>query len=271
MKKGFYGLNESENRHKKVIVSLTSHPPRLSTIHICLKSLLRQTYKPDKLILYLCDDVKESDLKPNVLGLVKHGLTIERVPQNLKPHKKYYYAMSQYPNEIIITVDDDLKYSKKLIEILINSYEKHPNIISASRVHKIMLDKNGDLKPYKKWKYNYREKDALTPSFQLFATGGAGTLYPPNCMDEELFNIENITNLCLNADDIWLKIMQIRKKTKVVLANRKLFERYILILRSQKTALMYSNRLMNANDLYLENVMQAYNIVPADFFDISGA
>ena len=48
-----FALNQQEKRDKRVIVSLTSYPDRMYDIHYCLYSLLNQTFKPDKIILYL--------------------------------------------------------------------------------------------------------------------------------------------------------------------------------------------------------------------------
>ena len=55
-KKIEYGLNTTEAREKKVIVSLTSFPPRFANIHLTLKSLLLQYEKPDRIIVYLGSD-----------------------------------------------------------------------------------------------------------------------------------------------------------------------------------------------------------------------
>ena len=46
---------------------------------------------------------------PNsLLSLEKRGLIIELCEGDLRSHKKYYYALRQYPNDIIITIDDML-------------------------------------------------------------------------------------------------------------------------------------------------------------------
>lgn len=50
----------------------------------------------------------------------------------------------------------------------------------------------------------------------LLATGVGGILYPPHCMDNRLFDIEKIQQLCLYGDDIWLKAMQLLSGTPVV-------------------------------------------------------
>ena len=41
--------------HHKVIVSLTSFPARIDKVYLCINSLLRQSFKADKVILWLAD------------------------------------------------------------------------------------------------------------------------------------------------------------------------------------------------------------------------
>ena len=41
----------------RLIVSLTSYGDRLNTLSICLKSLLNQTRKADKILGYLTDNI----------------------------------------------------------------------------------------------------------------------------------------------------------------------------------------------------------------------
>ena len=91
---------------------------------------------------------------------------------------------------------------------------------------------------------------------QLFSTSGAGTLYPPACMSHELFNKEAIREICLDADDLWLKTMQIinRVKTVQVTPNRPL--RYVED--SQHNALWHTNVTNNGNDEQLKQLAIRY-------------
>lgn len=257
-----YGLNVSNKRDKKVILSLTSYPNRFGGLDLCIKSLLNQSFKPDKLILYLDDTVQDKEITDNILQLKKYGLEICKRPENIKPHKKYYYALKEHPEDIIITVDDDMIYNRNLIKILINSYNKYPKAVSAIRVHKILTDESGRLKPYNDWKNEYDKID--TPSMQLLATGVGGVLYPPHCMNEEVFNLNNIKKLCLEADDIWLKYMQVLNNTPVVFAKSR-FIRPTEIDNSQEFALNKTNVLENQNDKFIKQMSEKYHIELSDF------
>lgn len=54
---------------------------------------------------------------------------------------------------------------------------------------------------------------------RLFATSGAGTLFPPNVMPPETFDMDVIRATSLNADDVWLKVMQVIGRVPVVAAT----------------------------------------------------
>lgn len=210
-----YGLNKAEKREKQIIISLTSYPARFENIHLGLKSLLMQTVKPDKIILWFGSDTKTNDLTQKMLELEQYGIEYRFDKcNNIKPHKKYYYAMQEFPNDIIITVDDDVVYPPKTIESLMKSYARHPNAVSARRVHKITFTKDGKVAPYGKWLKEYRKEKH--ESMALMAVGVGGILYPPSCLDKRAFDINKIQELCIGADDIWLKCMEVLKNTKVV-------------------------------------------------------
>lgn len=210
-----YGLNQTEKRKIPIVVSLTSYPARLKNIHLCLRSLLLQTVKPDKIILWFGSDTQKTDLTPEMLALEPYGIEYRFDPQyNLKPHKKYYYAMQEFPEDIIITVDDDVVYPPRTIESLVNSYARYPDAVSARRVHKIIFDEHGQVAPYEKWHKEYRKEKGK--STNLMAVGVGGILYPPHCLDPRAFDIQKIQQLCLGADDIWLKCMETLRNTKVV-------------------------------------------------------
>jgi len=254
-----YNLLNSSPRENQIIVSLTSFPPRFSTLHFTLKSILNQSMIPDAVILYLAKEEisNESELPKSILALKKFGLKIEILNENLKPHKKYFYSMSQFPDSIIITIDDDVIYDSHLIRDLYNSYIKFPKAVSGTRVHKILCDDNTVLLPYNKWLCEYNKE--LNPSFKLITTGVGGVLFPPNILPQETFNIEKIKDLCLNADDIWLKFMELKNDIPVVYAKSKR-KHPLIIKKAQKKSLQKGNYHENQNDKYINILQKYYNI-----------
>ena len=251
-----YGLNRDEKRDKKVIVSMTSYPARFNNIYLCLKSILLQDHKPDRIIVWLGSDTKESDLTKGMLSLKEYGVEYRFDKElDLKPHKKYIYAIQEFPDDIVITVDDDSVYPSTTVSSLLKNYEKHPNAVSARRVHLMTYDKEGKLLPYREWKYEYR--GLKTESDDLVAVGVGGVLYPPHIFDERAFDTDRIQELCLGADDIWLKCMELLRGVKVVWTPA--FFAHPPALTS-KSSLGQSNVGAGRNDAYLNAMLKAYDI-----------
>jgi len=261
VKRKYKQLNNTSHDHH-IVVSLTSFPPRFDTLHYTLKSIFNQTMMPDVILLVLSkDEIKdESELPESVLELKKYGLEIFFADDNLKPHNKYFYASKLYPHSILITVDDDCMYDKNLVQSLYNSFLRYPSAVSARRVHKITLNNNGDVLPYDKWRYEYRKE--VKPSYDLLATGVGGVLYPPGILAPETFDDRKIKELCLNADDIWLKFMEIKNNVPVVWVKNKTIHP-LIVTKAQKKALSADNYGKNQNDVYIDRLQKYYGINPA--------
>jgi len=252
-----YGLNINENREKKIIVSLTTFPKRINYAYYVIDMMLKQTLKPDKVILVLSKEEFNDITSPDdYLNLEKRGLTILYVDGNIRSYKKYLDVMQYYPDDIVITVDDDIIYPNNLIETLYNSYTKYPQSVSAIRTHKIKYDTTGELLPYKKWMFDYCTTNE--PSHDLMAIGCGGILYPPGCLHTDAFNIDKIKQLCLDADDIWLKIMELRNGTKVCCAGDG--SRVISITGSQEVALSKENLDNDRNDSIIKKCMEYFGL-----------
>jgi hypothetical protein len=257
-KRNYIPLNDINHNHH-IVVSLTSFPARFETLHFALKSILNQSMKPD--VIFLCltkDEVKnESELPQSVLELKKYGLQIYFADANLKPHNKYYYAMKLYPYSLIITVDDDNIYDRDLVAELYSSFQKYPSTVSARRVHKIVKNDNSNAMSYNKWLYEYKKK--TTPSHDLLATGVGGALYPPGILPPETFDAGKIRELCLNADDIWLKFMELKNNIPVTwVKGRRVHP--LNIKRAQKITLQKNNYHGNLNDSYIAGLQDYFKI-----------
>ena len=203
------GITENK-RDEKLIISLTSFPARIPTLHITLSSLLQQTVKPDMVVLWLATEQfpnGENDLTPEVLRLKDFGLTIKWY-HDIKPYKKLIPALLEFPNDAIITVDDDVFYDKTMVERLYKSYKEYPHYINCHRITKISL-KNGKIKA--KPKKCYRN-----PSFANKLVGVGGVLYPPKSLYKDITNEELFMKLAPTNDDIWFWLMAVLNDTKII-------------------------------------------------------
>jgi len=241
----------------KIIVSLTTHSSRIKSVDMCIKSIIMQTKKADKIVLYLDKNTTQNMIPQKLIDLQRYGLEIKTGYENLKPHTKYYYAMKDFPDDIIITVDDDMLYDSTLIEELMNSYQYFPMCVSAKRVHRIVLDSFGKPDKYEKW---IGECETINyPSHMLFATGVGGVLYPPHLLLPMTFNLDKINRMCINNDDIWLKYMEIISGVKVVFAPGKNVNP-VKILNTQALGLLNNNVSNNGNNVILYAMEEEFNI-----------
>ena len=85
--KAGYGLN-TKKRNETYIVSFTSFPARIEDIWITIETLLRQSFKPDKIILWLAEEqFPDKKLPESLIKLTERGLSIEYC-EDLRSHKK---------------------------------------------------------------------------------------------------------------------------------------------------------------------------------------
>ncbi len=242
-------------RSKRIIVSLTSYPERIEYVSKVVENIFSQTLKPDRILLWLSKEQfpnGAADLPAGLTQLEEGGtFSIKWCGKNLRSHKKYLYTMQEYPDDIIITVDDDLEYPATMIESLYHSYIAFPDCVSAMRVHVITLDEiNKNVLGYSKWIKQF-DRDIFLPSKQFFATTGAGCLFPPGILDRNAFNEEKILELCPYADDIWLNLMLLSKGIKTVCAVRNFYLHYSA---PQNNSLFEVNVGQNKNESQYEAV-----------------
>lgn len=238
---------------RRIIVSFTSYPARIRYVPQMLSTLYRQTMQPDEIVLWLAEEQfprREKDLPKSLKKDIDEGRLTLRWCDDLKPHKKYFYAFQEYPEDLVITVDDDLLYTPDMVETLYHSYLRHPDAVSALRTHLMMYNEQSGILPYASWFMEYSGA-VDTPSQQLMCTGVAGALYPVHLFDSHLLNKQAIIENCLYADDIWLKLMEAASDIPVVLVERKKGLQYID--GSQNSALSNMNVIKQKNDEQLKN------------------
>ncbi len=256
------GLNRTP-RTPRIIVSLASFPPRFPMLDLVLRRLLDQTLKPDRLILNLDDTVKPEDIPEAVRALTAFGLEIRYCPYDLKPHKKYFFVMQDHPDDAVITVDDDTIYPRNLVETLVASFRRFPDCVSAIRAHKITFDQDVAMRPYMRWVWECREVNR--PSMRYLATGGCGILYPPHVIPPEAFDVDAIRETSLNNDDLWLKFMQMRTGSRVVICGRRVLKNCLEIRETQRVSLRTDNVSNGANDRCIHLLMAREGRTAADF------
>lgn len=208
-RKDYLGVS-NKKREIPLIVSLTTYPKRIKSVHLVIRSLLCQTIKPDMIILWLAYEQfpnKEEDLPGELVELKKNGLTIEWC-NDIKSYKKLIPTIKRYPNAYIITFDDDLYYLPSAVERLYKAAKKNPNEIHCHRGTKIVISDGrflaipGGYITYKKSTYLHK------------LTGCSGVCYPPNVLYKDVLDENLFMNIAQTNDDIWFWLMGVLKGTK---------------------------------------------------------
>lgn len=249
-----FGLNNKKNRDKKIIVSLTSYPKRIGTVWLTIETLLRQSMKPDAIILWLADtqfDGVES-LPESLLQLQSRGLSI-RFCKDMKSHKKYLDVMQEYPEDIIILVDDDMFYPRDTISKLMKLHSRYPHDICTMTAQYITPSFESAPSVWRNPLLS--EKIVHSDRLQIFT--GSGSLYPPYCLDSRAFDRSLIKQYCFYADDLWLTFMAGLHHTKITMMNPwRAFP--VTIYGTNNGSLYYINAEQNQNDVQWDNLQKYF-------------
>lgn len=256
---------ELKDGEERVIVSLTSYGRRVNDVlAFSIYSILSQTYRPDEIVLWLdwnnwCDE----KLPKRLIDLKKKGLLTIRYCEDLRSFKKLIPALEAYPNDIIITVDDDLYCRRNMVERLIEAHKQNPNCIITQRAHRPIV-KNNEFADYNSWEDMISdERDGL-----VFPTGGAGCLYKKEYLHEDINRKDLFMKLTPLADDVWFYFMELLKGTKQIVLKRNGFvyiglDNFYQYFHNH-SSLASMNCHENQNDVQIRNMMRHYDLIIVD-------
>ena len=249
------GVTDEKYHDKDIIVSLTTYGDRLYEVYLTIESIMQQTMKPNRIVLWLEDSLKNADLPIVLKRQQERGLEIKYC-EDLRSYKKLIPSLEAFPDDVIITIDDDNFYHFDLLENFINAFRKNPNLIYCSRAHKIKLKNKNKLRAYKHWIHNYQGQEA---SLLIFPTGSGGVLYPPGCLNKEVTNKKIFLDICRYADDVWFKAMALLNDTK---ARKVYSHKYgeFNNRNAQTSSLSEINIDKSMNDAQLKAVFDKYNL-----------
>lgn len=246
--------------HFSVTVSLTSYGKRAHLCYRTIESIMQNTVLPNHIVLWLADDeFSEETIPENLVRLKERGLEIGFY-KDIKSFKKLVPSLIKYPDDVIITVDDDVIYHEETIEILLKHYAKDPHSIWAFTGSKILFSPDGTLLPYIQW-YNANIKAMETDSCN-FPTGVGGILYPPHSLDSRVIDDSLFMTLCPTADDVWFKACSLMRHTnsKFVFTYEKPMDMHTSLQDVQDVGLSKQNVEGAMNDKYLKKVLDYFSL-----------
>ncbi|GAB5565092.1 MAG: glycosyl transferase [Winogradskyella sp.] len=202
-------FKEDTKERIPVIVSLTTIPSRIGTLHLTIRSILNQNVLPKKVVLWL-NDSYEGKIPKKLKKLIGDTFEVRYSPYTFS-HRKLIHSIDTFPNDIIITCDDDLIYEPTSISQLYKEHLENPNAVIGNRCRCITYDDNGEVLPYLNWPFYKKGK---THNKNLYSPVGAFlVLYPPNALYKQYNDIDLINKLAPKSDDLWFKAMALLNGT----------------------------------------------------------
>jgi hypothetical protein len=206
----------SSTEHPRIIVSVTSFPKRIPFIAPCLQSLVEQKDKPDKIVLWLGEvqfPRRLEDVPPEVRAFsTECGGEIEfRFTRDLRSYTKLVPALQAFPDDAIITADDDTVYAPEMVGRLKAAFAQNPRAIHAHAVSDFF--RSGGEWARTQGSFGFGKIGYQTSLRMMLGLGGV--LYPPHSLHSMAFDAGLFTRLSPTNDDIWFWISAVRANTVV--------------------------------------------------------
>ena len=246
-----------------IIISLTSYGKRVEdTLPYALYSLLTQTIIPKKIAVFLDNENWSYEKLPTLLKKLQIIGIDFYYCKDIRSYKKLIPALQKFPNNPIVTMDDDFYYNPKYMEWITSAFENSDKKTVLGQWGCVPEKKDGKYIPYNQWKdCKHRNQDSEISFF-----GCGGCLYPPKIFDDEIFNEEVFMKHCPTADDIWFWVMEKRLNIKTQLIEPSGYGYNQSVNRieeydwSQKGTLMHTNVVGGRNDEQLRALLELYKI-----------
>ena len=194
----------SKSKKQEIVVSMTSFPQAIPFAINAIRSILKGSVLPDKLVLYLTFSQFGYAGIPEELKHLSDSSAIFEIrdyARDIRSYRKLIPALIDFPDAIIVTVDDDVWYHRHMLRDLLNLHSQLPHAVLAHRAKRIAPGK-----PYRKWK-KYRWYDfvfkRIHNDFVNLQTGVGGVLYPPHSLRKDMLDVELFTKVAPSCDDIW--------------------------------------------------------------------
>ena len=239
-----------------IVASFTSIPQRSGFVHLAVASLLRQTLKPTRVVLWVAEDYPVTRA---LRRLERRGLEIRRT-EDIGPYCKLIPSLQHFPDALVATFDDDFIYRRRTLETLHRAWQREPNAVHAMNARPIARDADGRLAPYSTWKHSGTTR---TPT-NLLPIASAGVLYPPGAFGQgerpEVFNSEVFLKLAPRADDIWFKAMHLLAGTPVRTVEPPEIQRAIVVPNTSPE-LQSTNLNEGRYDQQIKAVFERYGVL----------
>jgi len=210
-------MSSKSAKKEQIIVTLTSFPAAILYATQAVKSVLKSTVMPDKIVLYLTySQFAETGIPEELQSIADSNpvFEIRNYDDDIRSYRKLVPALIDFPDAVIITIDDDVWYDKNMLSKLLHLHKQIPDAIFAHRAKRIIVGA-----PYRKWKkyrwYSFIFK-RIHSGFKNIQTGVGGVLYPPHSLKMDMIEPELFKKLAPTTDDIWFWAAAVANGTKII-------------------------------------------------------
>lgn len=194
----------------KLIVSMTTWPPRFRSAAIAMKEIVTQRDEEGLQNAVHCvlvlseEEVCASEHRSEACRLIdkmeKMGVEVIIDKGNIKSHKKLIPVIEKYPDSAILVVDDDNRQECGWLREFMEENIRFPNDILYGQSNSHLAIK-GDFIEYT---MEYNTQPGKVTKLAIPASGAAGTLYPAHTFtDERFFNRQLFMSVCPTSDETW--------------------------------------------------------------------
>jgi hypothetical protein len=205
----------------RLIISLTTIPPRFKVIHETLESLAAQAARVEAIHLYLPNKYRRFEYDRQDVPSLPAGVTARFIDTDFGPATKVLPAVQEYrgQNVSILFCDDDKVYDPGWAQRFVNASKQHPACC--------IVEEGGQISHYSSHSYTgalrpramrrnkdlgyrlkrllslgrWKPRKTLKSGYVDILEGWGGVMVRPEFFPEGAFNIPDIL---WTVDDIWL-------------------------------------------------------------------
>ena len=130
-------MNTRPNMSKQqVVVSLTSFPAAAPYAAKAIQSVINGSVTPDRIVLYLTFAQFGTEGIPEELTRMAEQnpvFEIRNYDTDIRSYRKLIPALRDFPDAVIVTIDDDVAYHPNMLRDLLRLHDELPEAVIAHR------------------------------------------------------------------------------------------------------------------------------------------
>ena len=187
----------------RVIISMATIPSRMKRLEENIPSVLKQKYPFDLFMINVLDNLSEEEYEfYDKFKKLDNRIVINKVEQKWRSCNKLIPALKLFPDDIIITIDDDIYYPEDCIGALMQQWVKTPKCIIAHEINPLLLEQEETYINY----LNGLDVKLMQKEWGKYLTGCC--LFPPHTFDgTEIFDFDKMMEYTQGThDELWFWI-----------------------------------------------------------------